>query len=174
MNRLFTKDATGIAPNGRWYAGDINAIQDAVAAQSDFTQTVSLGTVAVGDSSIQLLKYGTGEARITSAFRTDGVVRGLGGLFAGSFTATQRDAIPGGATPNQRPYGLVILDTTNNRLEWNAGTDAAPVWRRMGHKGDGSITFGPDVSTDDTILWRPAAGVLQLGTVTLPGRLATV
>lgn len=52
-------------------------------------------------------------------------MRGLGGLFAGSFTTTQRDAIASGF----RPYGLVILNTTVNRLEWNSSTDASPNWQ---------------------------------------------
>lgn len=135
MNRLYTKDATGIAPNGRWFAGDINALQDAVAAQTDFTQTISLGTLAIGDSTIQLVKYGAKETRISAALRTDGVIRGLGGLFAGTFTTTARDAIPSGATPQQKPYGIIILNTTTNQFEWNAGTDAAPSWQPVGQSG---------------------------------------
>ena len=134
MNRLFTKDATGIAPNGRLFAGDINALQDAVAAIMDFAQVLGLGTLEVGDASIQLLKYAAGEARLSAALRTDGILRGLGGMFAGTFTTAQRDAIPAGS----RPYGLIILNTTTNRLEWNGGTDAAPSWQAVGLNGAGS------------------------------------
>jgi len=140
MNRLFTKDATGVDPNGRWYAGDINAIQDAVAALTDFAQTHSVGTLAIGDGTIQLLKFGTAEARLSAALRTDGLVRALGGLFAGTFTTAQRDAIPGGQTPQQRPFGVVILNTTTNRLEWNAGTDASPSWQPVGANGSGVVS----------------------------------
>lgn len=128
MIRLFTKDATGVAPNGRWYAGDVNALQDAVAALTDLTQTISLGTLKIGETGLQLLRYAAGEARISGAFRTDGIIRALGGWYAGSFTTTARDAIALGS----RPYGLVITNTTTNRLEWNSGTDPAPVWIALG------------------------------------------
>lgn len=99
-----------------------------VAALADFTQVHDVGTLRVGDTSIQLVKFGTGEARITAALRTDGIVRGLGGLFAGTFTTTQRDAIAAGS----RPYGLIILNSINNRLEMNFGTDAVPSWQAIG------------------------------------------
>lgn len=124
MARYKTFDSTGIAPNGRLYAGDLNAIQDFLAKAADFTQTIDVGTLRVGDSSIQLLKYGTAEARISAALRTDGVIRGLGGIAPGSFTTTQRDAIAAGL----RPTGMAIFNTTTNRSEINIGTDAAPIW----------------------------------------------
>lgn len=138
MIRLFTKDSTGTAPNGRWYAGDINALQDAVAAITDFAQTLSLSVLRIGDGAIQLLKYGTGEARLTAALRTDGIVRALGGLYAGAFTTSARNAISAGS----RPYGLVILNTTTNRYEWNAGSDATPSWQPLGLDGAGGSTVG--------------------------------
>lgn len=128
MNRLFTKNATGIATDGRWYPGDINAIQDAVAAITDLAQALSVGSIAIGESGLQVLRYGPGEARLTGAMRTDGVVRALGGFYAGAFTTAARNAILAGQTPQQRPFGLVILNTDNSRFEWNAGTDAAPNW----------------------------------------------
>lgn len=152
MNRLYTKDATGVAPNGRWYAGDINALQDAVAALSDFAQAIGLGTLQIGDSGIQLLKYATGEARLSAALRTDGILRGLGGMYAGAFTTAQRDAIPAGS----RPYGLVILNTTTNRLEWNGGTDAAPSWQAVGLDGAGAPPTQA-VPTGATFEWPGAA-----------------
>lgn len=114
-----------MAPNGRLYSGDLNLFQSLVAALADFTQTHDVGTLRVGDSSIQLVKYGTAEARITAALRTDGILRALGGLYTGAFTTTQRDAIASGS----RPYGLIILNTTTNRLEMNFGTDATPNWQ---------------------------------------------
>jgi microcystin-dependent protein len=124
MARFKTFDSTGIAPNGRLYAGDLNAIQDFLAKASDFAQTVDVGTLRVGDSSIQLLKFGTGEARISAALRTDGPVRALGGLFGGTFTTAQRDAIPLGS----RPQGLMIFNSTTSRIEFNIGSDATPSW----------------------------------------------
>src|SRR4029077_2231768 len=110
MQRLYSKDATGLVPNGRWYAGDVNALQDAVAALSDFTQFLDLGGIRIGESGLQLLRYGPSEARLAGAMRIDGIVRALGGFYAGAFTTVQRDAI----APGFRPYGLVILNTTVN------------------------------------------------------------
>lgn len=127
MQRLFTKNATGVAPDGRWYAGDVNALQDAVAAIMDFAQTIGLGSLQIGETTLALLRYGAGEARLTGSLRADGILRGLGGLFAGSFTTAQRDAIPLGS----RPYGLVILNTDINGFQWNAGSDAAPAWQAL-------------------------------------------
>lgn len=135
MNRLKTYDATGIAPNGRLFAGDINALEDAVAALADLTQNLEAGSIAIGEAGLQLIRYGAGEARITGALRTDGILRGLGGVYAGSFTTTQRNAI---ANP---PYGLVITNSTTNQLEMNYGTPVAPSW--------GSIGVQPPFSTAD-------------------------
>lgn len=79
----------------------------------------------MGETGLQLLRYGPGEARISGAARIDGILRGLGGLYAGAFTTAQRDAIAAGL----RPYGLVILNTTTNQYEWNSGSDATPNWQ---------------------------------------------
>jgi microcystin-dependent protein len=120
--------ATGLATAGRLYAGDLNAIQDAVAAQSDYAQRVDAGTFGVGEAALTLLRYGAGEARLTGAFRVDSIVRALGGVYAGQFTTAQRDAIPLGS----RPYGLMIFNTTISRLEINQGSDTTPNWQPMG------------------------------------------
>lgn len=103
-------------------------MEDQYADLVNLAQAVSVGTLAVGESGLQLLRYGAGEARISGAVRTDGILRALGGLFAGAFTTTQRDAIAAGF----RPYGIVIVNSTTNRLEWNAGTDASPNWQPVG------------------------------------------
>jgi microcystin-dependent protein len=122
--RVKVFESTGLAPNGRLYAGDLNAIQDHYADQANFSQEVDAAAFGIGEAALKLLRYGTGEARLSGALRTDGIVRGLGGLYPGAFTTAQRDAIPAGS----RPYGLQILNTTTNQYEWNKGTDAAPVW----------------------------------------------
>lgn len=140
MQRLFTKNATGVAPDGRLYAGDINALEDAAAAQTDLAQTIALAVLEIGQVDLQLLRYGALEARVTGALRTDGILRGLGGLYAGAFTTTQRDAI------TSPPYGLIILNTTNNRPEWNIGTSGSPSWVPFG----GSVSRGTHAA-------RPAA-----------------
>lgn len=146
--RIKTFDATGVAPNGRLFAGDLNSIQDQYADLANFSQTVDLGTLRVGDSSLQLVKYGSGELRFTSALRTDGIVRALGGLYGGAFTTTQRDAIASGS----RPYGLIILNTTTNQYEWNQGSDATPSWV--------AVASGTKIGTLSS---RPAASIANAG-----------
>lgn len=128
MERLFTKVADGSDPNGRWFAGDANALQDAVAALVDYTQNFGAGTVAIGDSGILIVKYGTGEARLTAKMRVDGILRALSGLVAGTFSTTARDAIGSGLAP----YGLIVLNTTTNQYEWNQGTDGSRSWKPFG------------------------------------------
>lgn len=144
MTRVKTFEATGVAPNGKIYAGDLNDIQDHFADLMNLAQTLGVGSLAIGELASALLLYGAGDVRLTAALRTDGILRGLGGLYAGAFTTAQRDAIIAG----KRPYGLVITNTDNNRLEWNAGTDGAPNWQPVGPAGpwgtanivDGAVT----------------------------------
>lgn len=169
--RYKTFNATGIAPDGRLYAGDLNGIQDLYLPLSDFTSTVDVGTLRVGDPSLQLLKYGAGEFRMSGAMRFDGIMRGLGGLIAGAFTTAQRDAIPAAS----RPYGLVILNTTTNLYEWNKGTSSVPIWESLGgglpaphastHLPGGSdpINFATAVHMAGTRAAKPAASASNLG-----------
>jgi hypothetical protein len=124
LSRVKTFDSTGLATAGRLYAGDLNQIQDQYADLSNLAQAISTGSLAVGELGLQLVRYGAGEARISGALRIDGILRCLSGLYAGGFTTAQRDAIP----PMSRPYGLVILNTTSNRLEINLGSGASPAW----------------------------------------------
>ena len=157
MARYKTFEATGIAPNGRLYAGDLNAIQDS-GFGTDFTTVLDVGTLRVGDATLQLLKYGASEFRMSGAMRFDGVLEGLGGLVAGAFTTPQRDAIAVG----QRPYGLIILNTTENVYQWNAGTDNTPVWNSFG-----GATGGPSGAHAAThfpvalTLWHFQASIWQ-------------
>jgi microcystin-dependent protein len=148
--RLKNFESTGVAPNGRLYAGDLNAMQDQYADQANFAQTVDVGALRVTDPTLQVLQYGVGEFRLTGAVRTDGILRGLGGLYAGAFTTTQRDAIPAGS----RPFGLVILNSSSSRYEWNRGTDAAPIWTGLGS----GMTVG-------TLAARPAASSANADTM---------
>ena len=128
MARFKTFNSTGVAPDGRLYAGDLNAIQDMKADLSNFSQSVDVAQVRFGESGLQMLRHGTLEARVTGALRTDGILRGLGGLVAPQFTTAQRDAIPLGYRPN----GLIIHNTTLGRLEMNIGSDASPSWQGVG------------------------------------------
>lgn len=128
MNRYKSFNSTGIALDGRLYAGDLNAIQDAAAALSDFAQTIDLSTLRIGDTGIQLSKFGTGEAQFSGALRSLGILRGLGGIIPGAFTTTQRDAIASGFAP----YGIAVLNTTENQWQWNRGSDGARSWSPLG------------------------------------------
>lgn len=128
MSRVKDFNSTGLAPNGRLYAGDLNAMQDQYADIFNLSQSLGAASISVGEAGLQLLRYGAGEARLSGALRTDGVLRGLGGIVPGGFTTAQRDVIPAG----QAPYGLEILNTTTNQFEWNSGTDAARLWTPMG------------------------------------------
>lgn len=149
MNRVKSFAATGVAPLGKLYAGDLNAIQDAAAALADLTQTIDLAIARIGETGLQLLRYASGEARLTGALRTDGILRALGGLVAGSFTTTARDAIASGLAP----YGIVILNTTTNRYEWNAGTDGARSWLPLG-----AHLFDPVIWIGAQTMWPTLSG----------------
>lgn len=111
-------------------------MQDQYADLYNLAQAHGVGSLAVGEAGLQLLRYGAGEARLSGHFRVDGILRGLGGELAGAFTTAARDAIPAGS----RPYGLKILNTTTNRYEWNAGTDAVPNWQPVGPTGPWGTT----------------------------------
>ena len=141
--RIKVFESTGLAPNGRLYAGDLNGIQDQYSDQSNFSQHIDAGVYGIGESTLQLLRYGPGEARLSGAFRIDGIFRALGGLYAGAFTTAQRNSIPSGGAP----YGLIILNTTTNQYEWNKGTDAARNWVSMGFvPGGGSQISDADIA----------------------------
>ena len=138
MDRVKTFEATGTAPNGRLYAGDLNAIQDAAAGIDDLTQHINLGSISIGESGLQLLRYGASEARLSGALRTDKLIRALGGIMPPQLTTTQRDALPSG----ERPFTLIIYNTTTSQYEFNAGTDGTPNWQPLSSSGleDGSVT----------------------------------
>lgn len=154
MSRVKTFDSTGVAPGGKLFAGDLNSIQDQYADLVNFAQTHGVSVLQIGDTSIQLLKYGTAEARLTGLLRVDGILRGLGGLFAGTFTTAARDAIALGS----RPFGLVILNTDTNRLEINKGSDAVPNWQAVGRLAGDIIPAG-------TLALIPGAGTVDAGTL---------
>jgi microcystin-dependent protein len=130
MSRVKTFDATGIAPNGVLFAGDVNSIQDHYADLSNFAQVVDISALRIAESGLQLLRFATSplEARITAALRADGIVRGLSGVAPGLFTTTQRDAIVAG----QRPQGMMVFNTTTGQMEVNKGSDASPIWVAIG------------------------------------------
>jgi hypothetical protein len=158
--RYKTFNATGIAPDGRLYAGDLNGIQDLYLPLSDFTSTVDVGTLRVGDPTLQLYKYGAGAFRMTGAMIFDGISYSLGGVIAGQFTTAGRDALPIAS----RPYGLVILNVTTNQYQWNKGTANSPIWESIG----GGLTPGAHAPTH-----APGAGdPIDYTAVHLRGTLA--
>jgi hypothetical protein len=123
-------NATGISPDGRLFAGDLNLFQALVAALDDLTQNLRVGSVAIGESGLAISRFGSLEASLSGALRTSGIIRALGGFVPPTFTTTARDAIPNGA--GQKPYGMIIVNTTLNRLEMNYGTDSVADWRGVG------------------------------------------
>jgi hypothetical protein len=135
LNRIKTYDATGVAPNGRLYAGDLNLLQDTVAALTDYTQALAAASIAIGDSGQTISKFGTNELVVANMFRVLGVFRAASGLVSGSYTNAARNAL---VLP---VYGLVILNSETNQYEWNSGTAAAPVWTSL---GGGGLTVGLD------------------------------
>lgn len=149
--------ATGVAPLGRLYAGDLLQMQDSYADQSNFSQIIGTGSIQVGDTSLIVLKYGSGEIRITGALRVDGILRGLGGLYAGQFSTTQRNAIASGLAPS----GLVIFNSTSGTLQWNKGTDSVRDWQEL--SGD------PNVSGDLAGTLPSPTVIKASGSFALPG-----
>jgi hypothetical protein len=142
LQRFKSFQSTGVAPNGRLFAGDLNLFQDLVPALSDFGQTIDAANYRVGDTSLQLTKFGPGEGRFTGSLRADGILRGLSGIIAGTYTTAQRDAIAVGGAP----YGIAILNTTTNQYEWNKGTDASRQWVPLGVDPIGALDFNGGAS----------------------------
>jgi hypothetical protein len=62
--RVKTFDSSGVAPGGRLFAADLNSIQDQYADLVNYAQSLGAGVYAIGDSGLQLLKFGTGEVRL--------------------------------------------------------------------------------------------------------------
>lgn len=108
---------------------------------SNLAQAISVGSLTVGETALQLLRYGAGEFRMTGALRTDGILRGLGGILPAAFTTVDRDAIPNGV--GRKPFGMAILNPTTNRWEWNKGTDFAAVWASLGGADSGLYSALP-------------------------------
>lgn len=129
MQRIKTFLSDGTNPNGRLFATDLNAIQDAAAALTDLTQHLSVADVAIGESGLLLSRYGTGQAQLA------GILRLTGGLGLPNVTTTQRDAFPAG----KRPTGMVVYNTTTGQLEINLGSDATPNWQGASSAKSGDI-----------------------------------
>jgi hypothetical protein len=155
--RVKVFESTGLAPNGRLYAGDLNAIQDQYADQANFNQEVDAAAFGIGEAAIKLVRYGPGEARLSGLLRIDGIFRGLGGLIAGAFTTAQRNALATGA--GLTPYGVIILNTTTNQYEWNKGNDTTRNWQPLGFVPANGVTISdPDIAAGAGIQISKLAG----------------
>lgn len=110
--RIKTFDSSGIAPGGRLFAADLNGIQDQYADIVNYAQTLGAGTYAIGDSGLQLVKFGTGEVRLTSKFRTDGTIMAFNDISA---------RLSGDTNPR------VIADTALNGIQFGPGNIAPDV-----------------------------------------------
>lgn len=150
MIAVKTFDATGVAPNGKLFAGDLNAIQAAAAGAADLTQTIDLGSLRIGETGLVLSRIGSLSAQLSGDLTVTKMLKGLEGVVAGTYTTTQRDAIPAG----RRPYGILIQNSTTNQLEQNKGTDAVPAWSAVG--GSGTVI--------GLLSARPAANAVLAGT----------
>jgi len=129
MQRVKTFLSDGSNPNGRWFATDANAIQDAAAALTDLAQHISVADLAIGESSLLLSRFGAGQAQLA------GMLRVTAGMLPGVFTTTQRDAIVSG----KRPTGMVIFNSTTGQLEVNVGSDTTPNWQAAGTAVSGDL-----------------------------------
>ena len=130
MQRIKTYLSDGSNPNGRLFAPDLNNLQDAVAALTDLTQHISVADLAIGESSLLLSRSGAGIAQLAGQFLVSS------GVSFGTFTTTQRDALPS----SKRPTGLVIFNSTTGQLEINLGSSGTPSWQGIAVGGAGSIT----------------------------------
>lgn len=149
MQRVKTFESTGQAPNGRVYAGDLNAIQDAAAAINDLTQGIKTGTLDVGETGLQLSKYGAGEMQVAGAFRTTGKFTAGAAIIPKGYTTAGRTAIASG----QRGPGAIVWNSEKNCLEQNVGSDGSPVWVPIGVNAFPTESYGnPQVP-----VWNPSA-----------------
>lgn len=138
MIRVKDFDSTGVAPNGRVYAADLNAIQDAAAGKSDFTQNLQAASLAVGDATLVLSKIGTGDGQFSGSLRIQGgLLKAVDGLMTANYTTAQRDAL----TSRYAETSIIIYNTTTEQLEWNSGTNTLKVWKQLGINKNGQMTF---------------------------------
>lgn len=154
MQSFKTFNSTGIAPNGMLYAGDINNLEALVAALADFTQTIQLSVLEVGDSTLQFSKFGSGIIALSAALQASGIVTGAGGLSSGTFTTSQIAAIATG----KAPYGTIILNSSLNQYQWNAGTDSSRNWQPF------AVGSGTATSLVNTLSAQPTASSVPSGT----------
>jgi microcystin-dependent protein len=80
LSRVKTFDSTGVAPSGRIYAGDLNAIQDHYADIYNLAQACGVVSLAIGEAGLILSRYGAGIAGLSGTFRATAAVNAVGGF----------------------------------------------------------------------------------------------
>jgi len=123
LARYKTFDATGIAPNGRLYAGDLNGIQDFLAKAADFAQTIDVGTLRIGDSGLQISKSGTGIVSISARLAVGQWLQ-TQSIQILQMTEAARDAL----ALADRGQGMVIYNIDANRLQLQNDLAGTPNW----------------------------------------------
>lgn len=140
MSRVKTFDATGIAPAGKLYAGDLNQIQDQYADLTNYGQNVGVGSLLIGEAGLALSRYGAGEARLAGLLRVSNSVYVDIATGNYAFRAVQ-------------PAASVLL---LNKLLSGDANEAFQV------RGDGKMLWGPGGAPGvDTSLYRVGAATLK-------------
>lgn len=91
-------------------------------------------------------------------------VKLLSPLIPPSMTTAQRNAIPAG----RRPKGAMIFNTTTNRIEFNRGSDASPIWLPEGAidfqrlLGNYNGYLGPFSPTSENMLYTHPDGLTPI------------
>lgn len=135
MDRFKDFNATGIAPDGRLYAGDLNLFQDLVVALADFTQDIEANSITVGTAGLTIDEFGATTFGMAGSVRVTQYLMAIGGYVQASYTTTARNAI---VSP---PALLVIFNSTTGQFEYNAGSPGTPNWQTLVPViGTGSVT----------------------------------
>lgn len=141
MQRVKTFDATGVAPGGRLFAGDLNAIQDAAAGLTDLTQVFKAGEVHIGENGLAFTRVGAGRVNLAGELDIADLLKPSAALVFVNLTTTQRDALASGKAPK----GSTIYNTTLNCVQCNIGTDGSRNWINVGTPARGSALPGSPV-----------------------------
>lgn len=80
MSRVKTFDSTGISPGGVLFAGDLNNIQDHYADLVNLSQSLSVGSLSIGEAGLSLTRFATGILRLSGQLRVDSVVNAITGF----------------------------------------------------------------------------------------------
>lgn len=79
MSRVKTFDSTGVAPNGRLFAGDLNAIQDQYVDLVNLAQAVSVGSLTIGTAGLTFSQFAAGVVGLAGALRISNYANAVNG-----------------------------------------------------------------------------------------------